>query len=196
MSTVCQPSPLLLNFGTPVAPDRLPRVLLRFSGPCGVRDFFDESLTRLAPAEDSVVFMAARNVEFIAQGVDYFGCFAVLNPLDYHLVQTPDPDVFVGENRRVEHLSDVVWIPPAVMKSVSNWAELDASDAHDLVAPTVAESRRTVSERISEYFEELSDLDRSGFLVGNKAFWFKRSQQDRLAILKDHGVAPRWSGTT
>ncbi len=182
---------LLQVFGVSVDAEHAPRALLRFPGPCGIRDFLNGELKFLATPEDRVVYFTSRNFEYIEEGAALFGSLVVFDALKFEIVQTAASHIYVGKNLPLSAEHRIDWVPPSVMKRVENWSEIDGPDALAKLIGPGSDERDTVRKMAGDYFAEINAVAQLERRPGK--FWFALSAAERTRELQRLGVAPRWS---
>jgi hypothetical protein len=148
-------------------------------------------MTRLAPVEGGELWLADRALNPEAKGASHFGTIAVLEPLDFAVVETSVPGIWVGVNR--ESRGGLVWVPPSRVQAPIPWdsiATVEAALEH--IGPGVARERELVIERLGVYLEEIEALTRAGVPVAATK-WCDVDPEARAKELATRGIAPRWS---
>lgn len=181
----------LQAYGVPVDAENAPRALLRFPGPCGIRDFLNGELKFLATPEDRVVYFTSRNFEYIEEGAGLFGSLVVFDALKFEIVQTAVAHVYVGKNCALSTEHRIGWAPPSVMKRVEDWSGVDSPEIlAKLIGPDSGE-REAVQKLADAYFAEIEAVAKVERRPGK--FWFAMSAAERVRMLERIGFAPRWS---
>lgn len=166
--------------------------LFRYPGPEGLRDALLGSLRRLAPPGRDWVWLASAVVGVYPRAVKLFGTVAVLEPLRL----SPCLDrrgVYLGANREIPEPEALVWTPPSAVGAAIAWDRIRAaSDARRRFGPRYDEERAAVSDRLSAYLEELSELHRAG-ASGPQVPWWRVSARERRSLLERYSVRPRWT---
>ncbi len=177
----------------PVDPARAPKALLRFPGPCGIRDFLCGRLRRLASAGEAIVYFTACHFDDIATGVAHFGALVILKPIQFQIVQTREPHIFIGQNCAVDAGRDVAWVPPRVAASVEDWSGIGTkTEIEDLTGPDARDERLETLENVNRYFSEVSDLVDAGFSFPD-GYWFLTRRAERVATLAKLDLKSRWT---
>jgi hypothetical protein len=186
--------PMLAHFGPAVPAQEVPRVLLRFPGACGVRDFFQGALRCWSHPEDRVSWFTTRNFGDIHEGAGMFGALAVALPRGTPVVRLEGSDhVFLCPNGPARIEQDVTWVPPRMVRSVRDWgAYAGVAEVRAACGPALEEERWAVRQAVNAYFEEISGLSRAG-LPFPATPWYATPLDERLTLLRRAGAVPRWS---
>lgn len=186
--------PMLAHYGPPVAAQDVPRVLLRFPGACGVRDFFTGALRSWSHPDDRVSWFTTRDFGDIHEGAGMFGALAVTLPLGTPVVRLEGSDhVFLCPNGPARPEQDVTWVPPRMVRGVADWSVFaGVAEVRAACGPLLEEERWAVRQAVNAYFEEISGLARAGVPYPSTP-WYATPLEERLTLLGRAGAAPRWS---
>ncbi|KAA0207256.1 hypothetical protein EDM80_15910 [bacterium] len=187
-----QPPRWLTDLYPPLASrDALP-TLFRYPGPCGLRDYFQGTLGRLGAPDQATLWMADRLLWSDTRGAAHFGTVAILQPLRVSPCRAPRKGVYVGVNEQADP-DLVAWVPPSFLKKNLPWDKLaGARDVSRELGPRAEAERHQVAQRLSAYLEELSEMERAK-APAPLVPWCELPRDQRLKLLADYGVQPRWS---
>lgn len=188
---------VLEHFGQRVTKSEMPRVLLRFPGASGVRDFLRGSTSSLAHPRDAVTHFTTRAFSDIDEGVAHFGLWLVFETERLELVALEGSEhVFLGVNVAVVADQDFTWVPPQVATSIQDpreWQQFDSvQKVRALCGSNWQEQREEMSLVINQYFEEIDSL-RQANIPFPSASWYKTENVERLRLLELAGAKARWS---
>ncbi len=160
-------------------------MLLRFPGACGVRDFLRGDLKTVAHPRDEIAYFTTRTFEDVALGSSLFGTLVIFDPARLPLVRLHGSEhVYLGPNPELELETDVTWVPPRLVASVSDWSPYDRPEkVRSLCGPAWEEERAQMRLKVNAYFEEISALARAG-IPFPKTSWYATPQEERARLLK------------
>ncbi|MBS2030316.1 MAG: hypothetical protein JST54_20610 [Deltaproteobacteria bacterium] len=186
------PTRTLRALGKPLAARTSCPTLFRFPSPDALQALLQNSLTRLAPADRAVVWLAA-DVAATERpnAARNFGLAVVLRPLELQVVQA-GPSAFLGTNAALGP-DDVCWAPPSSLQRKLAWDKLaHVDDVNAALGPKHHDERSRVHDALGAYLEELAQLDHAGVPAPPKP-WSELSPKKRLAQLADAGIRGRWT---
>ena len=182
----------LRALGKPLAARASCPTLFRFPSPDALQALLRNSMTRLAPADRAVVWLATDVAATERPGAARsFGLAVVLRPLELQVVQV-GPHAFLGSNGALGP-DDVCWAPPSALKRGLAWDKLaHVDDVNAALGPKHDAERARVDDALGAYLEELSQLDHAGVPSPPKP-WSELTPRKRLAQLADAGIRGRWT---
>ena len=186
------PPRALRALGKPLGARASCPTLFRFPSPDAMQALLDDSLTRLAPSDRAVLWLASSVAATERPGAARaFGLAVVLRPLELQVVQA-GRDAFLGQNAALGS-DDVCWAPPSALERGMKWdAFAHVRDVHEALGPKLASERARVAEALGGYLEELAQLSRAGVPMQQRP-WSELTPKKRLAQLAEAGIRGRWT---
>jgi len=168
--------------------------LFRYPGPEGLHALLGGGLARLAPPGSDAVWLAAVPGHERARATRLFGAAAVLEPLRLAACATRRKGVYLGVNRSLRRAVPVVWVPPSAVRAPIAWDRIrGVEQAERRFGRDYAEEKQRTLEALGAYLEEVDAVARAGGPAADRA-WLALGRKQRLALLAEAGVTPRWSG--
>ncbi len=152
------PTHPLSDIGKPV-PDGTLAMLVRYPGPCGIRDYFAGRLkTPASPGDRLCQFRLRPYPDFVA-GIRRFGFLAFTRPARYQLVES-DSGILWGLNSPTP-AHEILWIPPLLAERALSLEDrviqLSLSDwIGDEDLPIFRNEANRVQAEIERHFAEVS----------------------------------------